>query len=979
MITYLLDKFYITINQSYDSTNRHIVTRQVDREGNNVLPFPPQLDIVTSGGANDVDGIAAGTDPSNPQHGWLFRLDSASNRVQWDTYGDGVWNIGTGLPTLLNFTAVNNHTAVALAYHKQQIYIVFKPTTGAMRVQKYNIGIEETTSQKYRERSLEEDGAPINFPANDTIVDVVYLAGGLSALVEKSSPAEYVIRWYDLSTSPLTTLPQVEREVTASTFQSHINTRDNNAAGNTPGITIDDDHNYVIDDGSGNLHQYPYAIPLKTEYPTKLNVQSDEHHLYYTAVDRHGRYERRRLDAAFQEPTTPITVDTEETTEIIYNANTFANDAEFTRYLRETGRFYPEDPEGDAEDRVFKIQTHAGGRDIRQAHRKTKHEWTLSEQWEYFASTTPPKDIAYVEAAGYPEYHCLYDNYIDVYKDPGVEDHLQTQLSYWGRVNLPRTFESNHLVVFDSHYYILDRENNQVVALEMEDPRDAQGDLKGTIPEVDVVSGKSFDLFPLNSSPDGFSRDISKNGWYIGNLDPSAIFLYDIDRQLPVWNRDAQYIFKQDASADIDTITIDGDYVTGPGPITLSVQGTKPTWLTVTGTALGSTTLTGTFPDTNENRITLTARNNDGSVSKTFYFRKLNPPVWKSNRQYQYLLVTPYELDLNVEDFVTWPNTNIYAQNDPPVEITSGTPVGTPPSWLTFNNRGRLQGTTPSTKTHDTVTFRAENSEGHEDKTFKFDTGKLYALDFGGHKPRGQILQIRSLDNGSFTTTYNNFAPTTTGNWRSLAAYNGFLWTINNATNQLTRINIRGTNAVTTVGSAIGTGDWQGLVFYDDHFWSIDADTNRLYKFKADATGVTQVGTIELHDTGRFDSLAVLGGNLYTILNRIYISPGVGRRRMIPGRPGALPPQRGQASLYRLNPDNAARTVIGNLERFHIALGRHLNWRSLTTIGNTLYALDNLYDYLWSIDHRDASPTRLLEITPAPLGLQGLTVLEDPP
>ena len=402
MITYLLDNFYITVNQSYDSTNRHIVTRQVDRQGNAMSPFPPQLETVTSGGANDVDGIAAGPDPSNPQHGWLFRLDSASNRVQWDTYGDGVWNIGTGLPTLLNYTAVTNHAAVALAYNEQQLYIVFKDTRtnnpDPMRVQKYNIGIEETTSQKYRERSLEEDGTPINFPASDTIVDVVYLAGGLSALVESSSPTEYKIQWYNLSASPLPTLPQVVREVVA--FGSiHLDTRDDDVSGNTPGITVDGQHNYVVDNGRGVLHQYPYAIPIKTEYPTKLNVQSDEHHLYYTAVDRRGRYERQRLNSRFEEPEDPLIVDTEETAEIVYNANTFANDAEFTRYLRETGRFYPEDPDGDAEDRVFKIQTHAGGRDIRQAHRKSEHEWRISETWEYFGSTEPPKDIAYAEAA----------------------------------------------------------------------------------------------------------------------------------------------------------------------------------------------------------------------------------------------------------------------------------------------------------------------------------------------------------------------------------------------------------------------------------------------------------------------------------------------------------------------------------------------------------------------------------------------------
>ena len=1001
MITYLLDNFYITVNQP-SGTDRHIVTRHVDRQGRDVPPFPPQLERLLSSNKNDVDGMASGRDPGNPKHGWLFRLDSASNTVQWDIYAEGTWNIATGVPTILHYTAVTGHAAVALAYNDQQLYIVFRNTTAphATYVQRYNIGTEETTGPKYRERRLEEYGAPASFPGRDTIVDIVYLAGGLSALVESSSPQEYQIRWYNLLDNPLTPLPQVHRTVVA--FVAHINTRDDVATGNTPGLTIDDRYNYVVDDGSGVLYQYPYAIPINTRHPVKVNVQSDENYLYYTATDRHGTLERQRLNAQFTEPTEPMVADTRETSEIVFDANTFANDAEFIRYQRETGRFLPERPiTFTPEDRVFKVQTHSSGRDIRQALRISEHEWRISETWQYYGSTEPPKDVAYVEAAGYPEYHFLYDTYIDVYKDPGVEDHLQAQLSYWGRVNLPtaRTFDTNHLVVFDNHYYILDRTENEVVALTMPSPRNAQGDLLSTAPTATIVDAESFKLFPQNNSPDGLARDINNNGWYVGNLDPPAIFLYDIDLHLPVWKIDATYLFKQLVNTAISTITIDSNYVTGhatAGPITLSVHGTAPSWLTLSGltgsppSAPHGSTLTGTFPDTVENRITITATNNDGSTSKTFYFRKPFPPVWQTARTYKYLLVNPYELVIpDIREFVTWPNTNVYPQHDPPVRATTAIP-----SWLTFTTQGRLSGTIPATKTHDSVTFRAENSDFHADKIFRFDSAKLLALDFGTHKRRGRILRI-NLANGTTTTIYDNFAPNTTGDWRSLAAHNGYLWSINNATNRLTRIAIRGTQAVTEIGVPIGTGDWKGLVYENGHFYTIDADTNRLYRFTDNPTSAaTLVLTIPLHragftrgilaprgnplppgNVGEFNSLSAFNGKLYTILNRFLVRGG--RFRRVPDDSGDVPPERQQASLYCIDLATGSTTVIGQINRR--GFGLFLNWHSLTTIGNTLYALDNLRDDLWRIDPTDASSSSVVRTNPAPLGWQGMAVLEDPP
>ena len=971
MITHLFDEFYITVNTSHDGgTTRHIATRRVDRQGRDVLPFPPQFDALASDN-NDVNGIATGVDPNTPGRGWLFRLDSASDAVRVDTIADGVWNTPTELPTRMPYTGIAGSKAVGLAYHNQRLYIAFYNTnagTRAMQIQRYHVGIGGTTIADYLTRRLEEDGPPIDFPTTALIHDIVYLAGGLAALVEEGA-GNYTIRFFEFDENgALAELRQVRQEVSVGAFANHIETRADGSTGNTPGLTIDKYHNYVIDDGRGNLHYLPYAVPLVMQHPVKINVQTDENFAYYTAVDRHGKYKHQRLDAQFTEPADAIDLDLEQTAATVFDANTFANDANFTKYQHQTGRFLPraglfQPTTTDVADRVFKVQTHAGGRDIRQAHRAGQHVWRDGDTWSYRGSMVPPKDIAYAEAAGYPEYHFLYDDYIDIYKDPLVDEHASDELIYWGRVSIPNAtqIECNHFVVHDGTYYLLDRASNRLLAFTMPNPRDAQGNIADPPPSVAPDAPKSFDLHPLNDSPDGLTRGIQGSGWYIGNLDPPALFLYGVDLQPPVWEPTEQYIFRQAAGGLINNpngVTIDADYVSSPTTVTLSIDGTKPSWISLTGTSLGSK-LTGTFPDTVENRVTIRATNDDGSAAKTFYFRKTYPPIWRTDRQYQYLLVAPYTLNLDIYSFVSWPNPNLYPIAATPL-VTGALPSPfTSPSAFDQDTR-QLSVVTPRSQFNQTVTFAAANSEGLTLKAFNLRSAKIFGLDYGSHRPRGAIFRI-NLDPTATTAVWESFA---NGTWQCLAAHDGHLWSINNANNQLTRIRIRGGggNATTSRGS-IGAGDWQSLVFYDGYFYALDFATGSLWRFKDDSTERTRIGRLNIENvTRQFDSLAVLDDKLYTIQNWWTSTPQQGRRRHIGPSRRRTGVQRTQfAQLYSIDPDTAQTTPVGYIEDRLQPIAK--DWQCLTTVGNSLYAVDNSLDYLYSIDPANVTPQNITQIT----------------
>ena len=627
--------------------------------------------------------------------------------------------------------------------------------------------------------------------------------------------------------------------------------------------------------------------------------------------------------------------------------------------------------------RTFTLQKHAGGTNIIRHRKSQRGRYTRELEIWNIASPTFENIVALSvdvhPTANVPEYYLLLrDNTIQVFRSigagPGVRltpsDSDAEQESAFGGLGTPigggqggtpgftpappsstspdtrglptprlpnvpnvlRTVTLNgtftravDMARYDGKFWVLDAGQNRVHAF----------DDNGA-----ALTTESFALHPANSTASVLCRGIGDEHWYVGNLDPAGFFVYHsqlVEAELTGFT-DAVLMENVEFSAV-------GEVIGYPTPVVTAevVEGTLPEGMTLDGVSLHGTPTN--IPDAGARfKVAYTARNNFAvdtfTDTDTIEYRVFNQK-WVPDAAYAFQIPGPSNVDVALDA--------TYLSGASSVEA-----VGALPSWLTLDTTARtLRGTLPASETTARATIRANGIDGGaEDQEFTFmRSGTMYALDWGSHNPNGTILTI-NMSTGRRTVLIQAITTTGTDQWGSLAAHDGALWSVNNRTNTLTRIDLNGT--ITPMGAPIGAGNWQGLVYHKDRFYIMDDNTDRLHSVSAAGGAATHIARIWVSGknnrrvsggefTDQLVSLASFGDNLYIIDNQ-----------------GPTSVSRLDTALYSVNPQDAVATLVRNLERGvradNVQSRFHGNWRALTADSTRLYVLENRVNQIYAFD-----------------------------
>lgn len=878
-------------------------------------PSPPQISDEL-----EIRGMASARELN--ERGRLYRLvhipddpdttnvdEFGGGRIQTDFLVNNRWDDPSALPIYYEFAAGQlPRNAVSLAVQNSIFYVCYLDSTDDLyKVQEFHIGGISATSTETQIRRELVSQTVYTFPA-DVEVQALTLQNGTFLIVG-------VV--FDDVFGRIFGIHRFRQEGTNTTLSS-------TATGSripilpvptvpVNGITLLSDGRYAISDSAGSIQFYKNVVhSWGVSSARQYQVLADEATGFYSTGIIPNVSPPERDENAFNEQFRRIPTEG-------YNG-----------------------PIGDAilthnnVTRTFSLQKHASGTSILKQKRTGHGVYTSDGQWDLsrltFANVVAfSADIHITDDE--PEYYLMLRNgTVQIYREVSNALVLNRTLTLSGSFS-----NATDMVRYDQQFWVLDAGENKVNAF------DDSGN---------TVDNDSFELHPSNQHPSCLCRGIGNEHWYVGNLDPAGFFVYYavlVAAEISgVVNRDEELM----ESVEFTWV---GTATGEPTPTVSSqvTEGTLPDGLVLDGLSLTGTPTN--IPDAGARfAVAYTARNSAGEDTDTVQYRVFNQK-WLPDATYSFSIPGPSKVDISLDA--------TYLSGVDSVQAVAL------PNWLTLDTSARrLSGTLPvdaSSTTAATAKIRANGTDGgtaEQDFTFT-RSGTMYALDFGMHNPGGTILSINMSDG----TTQSIVTPVSTSNedWRSLAAHDGYLWSINNNTEILTRIELDNSllppivgATITTVGTSIGSGNWQGLVWHNDRFYLINDTDNSLHSVPDTGGATTRIGVIDIHRGHQLVSLASYGDDLYVIDNQY--------RKEEP------------SALYRINPQTAKSTKVADLAQIDVVgvTARYYgNWRALTSDNQTLYLLDNRLDYLFTLDPTTGTRTLISPTTSGPLGWQGLAWL----
>ena len=921
MITQLQGNIYVHTANPEGGTVRYNTNTQ--------LYYPPPPEVSDP---EKVRGMTAMDESDN--RGRLYRLietAAATGHIQVDFLVGNQWDNKTTLPVYYDITSLPS-TIVALAIDNGIFFICYDDS-GVFKVQEYYIG-RNTLSENNELRSQLTVKKTYTFPT-DISVQALTMNNGEFLIVDGS----FAIRRFERVGK------ESELQQTDQRSRIPILPYQTTEVSRITGIVLLEDNRYAITNTLGGVQYYKNIVSTRTVRRTATyKVLADTERGFYRAgvIPDSTERDEEAFDSDFQ-----------QLDDRVYSGP--IGDTILTTSDGVTRTFELSAQDNDA--RIVSILKR----------RKNDKNGTYSDdgQWDLgnvglavlaLGATITPENIS--------EFHLLWSDgrRIRVYHDEGG-----TTLRLKRTIYLDRAVPgAKDLVVFGSNIWILDADENKVHAFSEDRRIDRRGDYNyhGILKEDD-----SFSLHGDNHTPTSLCRGIGYEHWYVGNLDPAGFFVYYAELVRPAIDAYTGATLLSEQPDDAvnpevfeSVITATGD----PQPIITSsvTAGSLPKGVTLEGARLSGNPTDIT--DDTTFTVLYRAWNAAGSdtLSVTYTVEEyIAPVVWSDTATYTFNRPGTSKVDLDLDyNYVTGATS--------PLTVV-GTP---PPSWLTFTagtgddvGTAELEGTMPYNASTSTIRISGvnkDNNSAFRDFTFS-RSGTMYGLDWGWHNRPGTIFAI-NLDDGTVTAVIPQLSPRLDKAWRSLAHYNGKLWSINTRLNQPNSIDI-GTGRIETFAELHHMPrDFEGLVYYNNQFYVVDDDTNGLYTFPKVGGRATLVGTIDVSTvkasivTEQVVSLAAHGEHLYVIDNRFRVAAQTGAG----------------SSLYRMDPSNAALTLVLDLPkvpfREHNTRMVEGNWRALTSDGTKLYVLENIADAIYEINPTARTISRVTYTRNAPLGWQGL-------